>query len=249
MTTHPTHNGERGCAVVTGGSRGIGAAVARRLGEDGWSVAIAYRRDDTSAEAVLESIRRGGSDAVAVRVDLVDPEGPARLMREAQESLGPLAVLINNAGIRADDLLVSLDDTAWHEVLDLNLTAAYRCMRCCLMGMIRRRWGRVVNIASVVGLKGSPGQANYAASKAGLIALTRTAALESARRGVTVNAVAPGLVATDLTSDLPKELARTIPARRAGTPEEVAAAVAFLASEEASYVNGATLTVDGGLMA
>jgi 3-oxoacyl-[acyl-carrier protein] reductase len=122
-------------------------------------------------------------------------------------------------------------------------------MKCGLMGMIRRRWGRVVNVSSVVGLKGGPGQANYAASKAGLIALTRTAALESAHRGVTVNAVAPGLVETDMTRDVPREFARTIPARRAGTPEEVAAAVAFLASEEASYVTGATLTVDGGLMA
>jgi 3-oxoacyl-[acyl-carrier protein] reductase len=249
MTTHLTPNAARGCAVVTGGSRGIGAAVARRLGEDGWPVAIAYRRDDASAEAVQESIRRGGGEAIAVRVDLTDSEGPARLMREAQGRLGPLAVLINNAGIRADDLLVSLDETAWQEVLELNLNAAYRCMRCSLMGMIRRRWGRVVNVASVIGLKGGAGQANYAASKAGLIALTRTAALESARRGVTVNAVAPGLVVTDLTRDVPRELARAIPSRRAGTPEEVAAAVAFLASEEASYITGATLTVDGGLMA
>jgi 3-oxoacyl-[acyl-carrier protein] reductase len=249
MTPQLTQEGKRGCAVVTGGSRGIGAAVARRLGGDGWPVAIAYRRDEASARAVVKSIGESGADAIAVCVDLVEPEGPARLVREAQERLGPLAVLVNNAGIRSDDLVVSLDETAWQEVIDLNLSAAYRCMKCSLMGMIRRRWGRVVNIASVVGLKGNPGQANYAASKAGLIALTRTAALECARRGVTVNAVAPGLVETDLTRDIPRELARAIPARRAGTPEEIAAAVAFLASEEASYVNGATLTVDGGLMA
>jgi 3-oxoacyl-[acyl-carrier protein] reductase len=249
MTSDEPHRGERGCAVVTGGSRGIGAAVARRLGEGGWPVAIAYRRDDAAAEAVVDSIRRDGGEAVAVRVELTDPEGPARLVAEAQERLGPLAVLINNAGCRADDLLVRLDEKTWQEVLELNLNAAYRCMRCSLMGMIRRRWGRVVNIASVVGLKGSPGQANYAASKAGLIALTRTAALEIAHRGVTVNAVAPGLVVTDLTRDVPREFARAIPARRAGTPEEVAAAVAFLASEEASYITGATITVDGGLTA
>jgi 3-oxoacyl-[acyl-carrier protein] reductase len=249
MAIQQRQEGMRGCAVVTGGSRGIGAAVARRLGEDGWPVAIAYRRDEASAQAVAASIDQGGATALAICVDLLDPDGPARLMREAQARLGPLAVLVNNAGIRSDALLVSLDESAWQEVIDLNLSAAYRCMRCSLMGMIRRRWGRVVNIASVVGLKGGPGQANYAASKAGLIALTRTAALESARRGVTVNAVAPGLVETDLTGDVPRELARAIPARRAGTPAEVAAAVAFLVSEEASYVNGATLTVDGGLTA
>jgi 3-oxoacyl-[acyl-carrier protein] reductase len=249
MATGPTQKDKRGCAIVTGGSRGIGAAVTRRLAADGWPVAIAYRRDEASAQAVVDSIDRSGATAIAICVDLLDPDGPAQLMREAQERLGPLAVLVNNAGIRSDALLVSLGESAWQEVIDLNLTAAYRCMRCSLMGMIRRRWGRVVNVASVIGLKGGPGQANYAASKAGLIALTRTAALESARRGVTVNAVAPGLVETDLTRDVPRELARAIPARRAGTPEEVAAVVAFLASEEASYVNGATVIVDGGLTA
>ncbi len=249
MTARQTQNDGRGCAVVTGGSRGIGAATARRLAESGWPVAIAYRSDDASASSVLRDIHQMGTDAIAIRVDLADVEGPMRLMRDARERLGPVAVLVNNAGIRADDLLVSLDEAAWQEVLDVNLTAAYRCIQCGLMGMIRRRWGRIVNIASVVGLKGNPGQANYAAAKAGLIALTRTAALESARRGVTVNAVAPGFIATDMTRELPPQLARMIPARRAGTPEEIAAVVAFLISEDAAYVNGTTLTVDGGLMA
>jgi 3-oxoacyl-[acyl-carrier protein] reductase len=158
-------------------------------------------------------------------------------------------VLVNNAGISRDDLTASLDDEQWSSVLETDLTAAFRFTRRALRPMLRARTGRIVNIASVVGLRANPGQANYAAAKAGLIALTRTAAVEVARRGVTVNAVAPGWIDTDMTADVSRALLDAVPARRAGTPEEVAACVRFLASDEASYVTGAVLTVDGGLAA
>jgi 3-oxoacyl-[acyl-carrier protein] reductase len=161
----------------------------------------------------------------------------------------PVLVLVNNAGVNRDDLSPSLSDEEWSVVLDTNLSAAFRLTRRALKGMLRARAGRIVNISSVAALRANPGQANYAAAKAGLMALTKTVAVEVARRGITVNAVAPGLIETDMTTDVPKELLAAVPARRIGTPEEVAACVRFLASAQASYVTGAVLTVDGGLAA
>lgn len=239
-----------GCALVTGASRGIGAAIARGLAGDGWPVGVNYRADREGAERVVAEIEGAGGRAVAVEADVTDPQAPDRLWSalEARFEL-PLLVLVNNAGVNRDDLVASMSEEEWSQVLDTDLTSAFRLTRRALRGMMRVRAGRIVNIASVAGLRANPGQSNYAAAKAGLIALTRTAAVEVARRGVTVNAVAPGLIETGMTEEIPQDLVSFVPARRMGTPEEVAACVRFLVSAQAGYVTGAVLTVDGGLAA
>ncbi|MEJ7817575.1 MAG: 3-oxoacyl-ACP reductase FabG [Thermoleophilaceae bacterium] len=238
-----------GCALVTGASRGIGAAIARGLAEDGWAVGVNYRSDSDGAEAVVGQLEEGGGQALALQADVSDPGAADALFPPLEERFGPVLVLVNNAGMRVDGLAPQMEDDAWDKVLETNLTAPFRITRRALKGMMKARFGRIVNIASIVGQRANPGQANYAASKAGLIAFTSTVAAEVARRSVTVNSVAPGLVDTELTEGIGDELLRAIPARRAGTPEEIAACVRFLASEAASYVNGTTLTVDGGMTA
>lgn len=240
----------QGCALVTGASRGLGAAIARGLAEDGWPVAVNYRSDGGGADRVVSEIEAAGGRAVAAAADVTDPGAPDLLWEEVESRFGvPVLVLVNNAGITRDDLAASLGEDEWSEVLETDLTAAFRFTRRALRGMLRARAGRIVNIASIAGLRANPGQSNYSAAKAGLIAFTKTAAVEVARRGVTINAVAPGLIQTDMTAELPPEVVGHIPARRMGTPEEVAACVRFLASEQAGYVTGAVLTVDGGLAA
>jgi len=235
---------------VTGASRGIGAAIATTLAVDeGWTVGVNFRSDEDGAQQVVESIEAAGGRAKLVAGDVAQPGSDEEILAALEEDLGPVLVLVNNAGTRADGLTVQLDDDAWDQVLATNLSGAFRLTRRAIRGMVRARYGRVVNVASVVGLKANAGQSNYAASKGGLIAFTRTVAVEVARRGVTVNAVAPGLVETDLTEGLGPELLEAVPARRAGTPDDVAACVRFLASDHASYVTGTTLTVDGGLSA
>lgn len=238
-----------GCALVTGASRGIGAAIARGLAEDGWAVGVNYRSDSDGAEKVVGEIEEAGGQAVALQADVSDSDAGDSLFGALEERFGPVLVLVNNAGVRVDGLTPQMEDEAWEKVLETNLSAPFRITRRALKGMMKARFGRIVNIASIVGQKANPGQSNYAASKAGLIAFTGTVAAEVARRSVTVNAVAPGLVETELTEGIGDEILRAVPARRAGTPEEVAACVRFLVSEEASYVNGTTLTVDGGLTA
>jgi 3-oxoacyl-[acyl-carrier protein] reductase len=240
----------QGCALVTGASRGIGAAIARALASDGWVVGVNYRSDREATERVVAEIERDGGRAVALAADVTDPGAPDQLFEALEAEYGtPVLALVNNAGIARDDLTPSLGDEEWNQVLETNLTAAFRLTRRALRPMLRARAGRIVNVSSVVALRANPGQSNYAAAKAGLIAMTKTAAVEVARRGVTINAVAPGWIATDMTADVSTDLLAAVPARRAGTPEEVAACVRFLASDEASYVTGAVLTVDGGLAA
>jgi len=239
-----------GCALVTGASRGIGAAIARGLAQDGWRIGVNYRSDRDGAEGVVAQIERDGGQAVALAADVAG-RGAADELFAALESHFevPVLVLVNNAGISRDDLTPSLGDEEWDDVIETDLTAAFRMMRRALKPMLKARSGRIVNISSVVGLRANAGQANYAAAKAGLIALTKTAAIEVARRGITVNAVAPGWIETDMTAGVSRDLLDAVPARRAGTPEEVAACVRFLVSEGAGYVTGAVLSVDGGLAA
>lgn len=237
------------CALVTGAARGIGAATARALANDGWAVAVLHRASSAEAEATVAAITDAGGTAVAVTADITDPAGCDRVFAEAEERLGPVLCLVNNAGVRADGLAMSMPDDDWDVVIDTNLSAGFRLTRRALRTMVRSRYGRIVNIASVVGPRANAGQANYAASKAGLIGLTRTVAAEVARKNVTVNAVAPGFIETDMTADVPDAIKQAVPARRAGTPDEVAACVRFLASDSAGYVTGTTLYVDGGLAA
>jgi 3-oxoacyl-[acyl-carrier protein] reductase len=239
-----------GCALVTGAAGGIGAAIARALAADGWPVGVNYRSDSEGAERVASEIEDAGGRAVALAGDLCADDAADSLFDALEEDLGrPVLVLVNNAGVRADGLSPQLADEQWDQVIETNLSAAFRTTRRALAPMLRARFGRIVNVASVVGPRANAGQSNYAASKAGLIGFTKTVAVEVARRGVTVNAVAPGFVETKLTQGVGNGVVDAIPARRVGTPEEVAACVRFLTSEEASYVTGTTLTVDGGMSA
>jgi 3-oxoacyl-[acyl-carrier protein] reductase len=235
-------------ALVTGASKGIGAAIAKRLAADGWLVAVNYRSDEEGAKATVKAIEEAGGKAAAFQSD-VSNGAPDELFKQVEAELGPVLALVNNAGVAADGLAIQMDDEQWDKVIATNLTAAFRLTRRAMRPMIKARHGRIVNIASVVGPRANAGQSNYAAAKAGLIGMTKTVAAEVARRGVTVNAVAPGFIETDMTKDIPEAVIDAIPARRVGAPDDVAAAVRFLASDDAGYVTGTTLFVDGGMSA
>jgi len=240
-------------ALVTGSSRGLGKAMALRLAKDGARVIVHYASSDAAAKEVVATIEAAGGHAGLVQADLSSPEGVASLTKavEAQLNGAKLDILVNNAGITKDGLFVRMSDDDWDAVLDLNLKSVFQLTRDTVYPMMRRKAGRIINITSVVGVTGNPGQGNYCASKAGMIGMSKSLAMEIASRNVTVNWVAPGFIETPMTdalNDKQKDaILGTVPAKRLGTGEEVAAAVVFLASNEAAYVTGQTLHVNGGM--
>jgi 3-oxoacyl-[acyl-carrier protein] reductase len=235
-------------ALVTGSTRGIGRAIAESLTEAGARVAIVGRDQAKAAEAATTL----GGGAQGFAADVGDPASIASLVESVERAFGQIDVLVNNAGLTRDNILFRIKDDDWDTVLDANLRGAFLAIRAASRGMIKRRWGRIVNIASIVGITGNKGQANYAASKAGLIGLTKSVAKELASRNVLVNAVAPGFIETDMTAamtaDARAALSGQIPVERLGTPRDIAGVVAFLASDHASYITGQTLVVDGGMV-
>lgn len=239
-------------AVVTGGGRGIGRAIAVRLAEEGAKVAVSYRSNEEEAEKTATLVREAGAECEIFRGDVASPDDVKALFEGVGEAFGGVDILVNNAGVTRDNIMLRMKEDEFDAVVRTNLKGTYLCTRAVLRGMVRARWGRIVNVSSVVGLIGNAGQANYAASKAGIIGFTKSVAREVAPRGITVNAVAPGYVETELTASLPEEVKDQIraqtPAGRIGEPEEIAEVVAFLAGEGASYVTGQTIAVDGGMV-
>lgn len=238
-------------AVVTGGSRGLGRAVCLELAAGGANVVLCYAGHESAANETVAACEALGAKAVAVRCNVVDSGEVKALMDTAMQAFGRIDILVNNAGITRDGLLIMMKESDFDDVVSTNLKGTFLCMKAVARQMMKQRYGRIVNLSSVVGLRGNAGQVNYAASKAGVIGMTKSLAKELASRGVTVNAVAPGFMATDMTAAMP-ETAKTatlaaIPMGRMGAAEDVAKAVAFLASEEAGYITGQVLAVDGGM--
>jgi 3-oxoacyl-[acyl-carrier protein] reductase len=240
-----------GIALVTGASRGIGRSIALQLAADGFSVCVNYASNAVKADEVVDQITAAGGAAVAVQADVSDEEAVSAMFDKVSADLGSVTVLVNNAGITDDGLLLRMSTDQWDRVIDTNLRSVFLCTKAALRGMIRAKSGRIINISSVSGVYGNAGQGNYSASKAGVIGFTMSTAKEVGSRGITVNAVAPGFIATDMTDALGDEAMSAatdqISLGRLGTPEEVASVVGYLASDGASYITGQTIVIDGGL--
>lgn len=238
-------------AVVTGSSRGIGRAIALRLSEGGARVVVNFQGNEAAANEVVEQIKATGGEGIAVQADVSQVAEAQALIDTAKKAFGRVDILVNNAGTTRDTLIMRMTEEDWDVVIDTNLKGSFNCIKAVSRQMMRQRSGKIVNITSVAGIGGNPGQANYASAKAGLIGLTKTVAKELGSRGITCNAVAPGFVPTDLTASVPEDLLQVAvertPLGRMGTPEDMAAAVAFLTSDEASFITGQVLAVDGGL--
>jgi 3-oxoacyl-[acyl-carrier protein] reductase len=235
------------CALVTGASGGIGGAIARAFYAQGAKIGLSGTRKGALEELAAEL----GSNAFVIPADLASKEGPSQLIKDADAVMGGVDILVNNAGLNRDQLALRMSDEDWQIVLDVNVTSAFRLSKACLRSMMKKRWGRIISISSVVGITGNPGQVNYAASKAAMIGMSKSLAQEVASRGITVNCVAPGFIETPMTNvlsdDQKKKLLSRIPAGRLGSPNDVAGACIYLAGEEASYMNGQTLHVNGGM--
>ncbi|MEF3272833.1 MAG: 3-oxoacyl-[acyl-carrier-protein] reductase [Chloroflexus sp.] len=239
-------------AIVTGGSRGIGRATAERLAGSGATVVVNYRGNAAAAEATVAAITASGGKAIAVQGDVSQPGDVEHLVKTTLEQFGRIDILVNNAGITRDNLLLRMKESDFDEVIAINLRGVFLCTRAVLRPMTKQRFGRIINITSVIGLIGNAGQANYAAAKAGIIGFTKSTAREMASRGITVNAIAPGFIETEMTDALSEETRKailaTIPLGRFGQPAEVAGLVCFLASDAGGYISGQTLTIDGGMV-
>ncbi|ANB60370.1 3-oxoacyl-[acyl-carrier-protein] reductase [Anoxybacteroides amylolyticum] len=239
-------------ALVTGASRGIGRAIALELARHGAKVAVNYAGSEAKAKEVVEEIEQMGGEAFAVQANVASSEAVEQMVKEVIERFGRIDILVNNAGITRDNLLMRMKEEEWDDVINTNLKGVFHCTKAVTRPMMKQRFGRIVNIASIVGVSGNPGQANYVAAKAGVIGFTKTAAKELASRNITVNAIAPGFITTDMTDrlseDVRAEMLRQIPLARFGEPEDIAKVVSFLVSDAANYITGQTIHVDGGMV-
>lgn len=245
-------NNDQRIALITGSSRGIGKSIAMQLANNNISVVINYKSQVEAAQKVVTEIKNNGGNAIAVQSDITNPNEVTEMFNQIESELGNVNILINNAGIIKDSLLIRMSEEDWDEVINLDLRSAFLCTKAALRSMLRERWGRIINVGSVIGLRGQKGQANYAAAKAGLVGLTQTVAIEVASRNITVNYVAPGYVETDIVEHLSPErkaqILSRVPLGRFAQPDEIASMITFLVSDEASYITSQIIAVDGGMM-